>query len=103
MRAYQKEKSETELKIANGIKPEIKPKLDAETEPTIGLGKEIETRLETEPENAVHEGSNPPLKRDGSDEEYPNGDKKMGNIRTRSTDYFHIVQSTSLPPWFVIT
>merc|ERR1711879_423493 len=75
--------SETELKTENGIKPEKEPKLDPETEPKIGLGKEIETKLETDPENAVHEGSNPPLKRDGSDEEYPNGDKKMGNIRTR--------------------
>ena len=84
------------------MKPEKEPKLDPQTEPKIGLGKEIETKLETEPENAVREGSNPPLKRDGSDEEYPNRDEKMGSIRTRSTDYFHIVQSTSLPPWFVI-
>ena len=84
----------TQPEPEDGIEPGANLLGELQTEENTQIG------TNTDFEEEVPEGSNPPLQR-GSEEDFNNGEEKKANIRSRSTDFFQIVQPTT-PAWCVI-
>ena len=85
----------TQPEPKEGIEPED-AKLLGELQTETPL-EQTENVQNADSEAEIQEGSNPPLK---SKNEDSNGEERVGNIRTRSPDYFH--ESSTPPAWCVI-